>query len=85
LVVGEKLAAGHHVYPFTFTLPPNLPSSFESHIGNVRYQLKAKIDRPWKCDDQVKKMFTVISILDLNNEQMAMVSIVTLICIVLIQ
>lgn len=65
------LQPGHHQFPFTFTLPPNLPSSYESRIGNVRYQLKAKIDKPWKFDHKTKKMFTVVSMLDLNEQPTA--------------
>ncbi|WAR01022.1 ARRD3-like protein [Mya arenaria] len=65
------LQAGHHTYPFSFLLPPNLPSSYESHIGNVRYSLKAKIDKPWKFDHKTQKMFTVVSMLDLNQQPSA--------------
>ncbi|XP_060600430.1 arrestin domain-containing protein 3-like isoform X2 [Ruditapes philippinarum] len=65
------LQAGHHTFPFTYTLPQNLPSSYESSIGNVRYQLKAKIDKPWKFDHKTKRMITVISMLDLNQQPAA--------------
>ncbi|XP_045216784.2 arrestin domain-containing protein 3-like isoform X3 [Mercenaria mercenaria] len=65
------LQPGHHTFPFTYTLPLNLPSSYESGIGNVRYQLKAKIDKPWKFDHKTKRMFTVISMLDLNQQPSA--------------
>ena len=70
-----SLQAGRHTFPFVYTLPPNLPSSFESYIGSVRYMLKCKIDKPWKFDHVTKKMFTVVSILDLNQEPSAMVSL----------
>ena len=30
------LCQGVHYFPFSFVLPPDLPSSFESHTGNVR-------------------------------------------------
>ena len=30
------LCQGVHCFPFSFVLPTNLPSSFESHTGNVR-------------------------------------------------
>ncbi|KAK6179157.1 hypothetical protein SNE40_011577 [Patella caerulea] len=63
--------AGQSVYPFQFTLPPGLPSSFESRYGYVRYWLKATIDRPWKFDHTTKTAFTVICLLDLNREPTA--------------
>lgn len=69
------LQAGHYTFPFTHTLPQNLPSSFESGIGYVRYQLKAKIDKPWKFDHKTKRMITVISILDLNQQPAAAAAI----------
>ncbi|XP_052278843.1 arrestin domain-containing protein 3-like isoform X1 [Dreissena polymorpha] len=66
------LQAGRHTFPFSFLLPPNLPSSFEGSFGNVRYSLKGKIDRPWKFDHKTKKLFTVVSVLDLNEQTTAM-------------
>ena len=68
------LQAGRHTFPFVYQLPPNLPSSYESHIGNVRYQLKGTIDKPWKFDHHTKKLFTIISGLDLNTQPSAPVS-----------
>ena len=34
---------GTSKYPFVFTLPTSLPSSFESKIGHIRYALTGKI------------------------------------------
>ena len=65
------LGAGRHVFPFVYQLPMNLPSSYESHIGHVRYQLKGTIDKPWKFDHHTKKVFTVVSMLDLNQQPSA--------------
>ncbi|XP_043277832.1 arrestin domain-containing protein 17-like [Venturia canescens] len=66
-----ELPVGEHVYPFTCSLPPSLPSSFESHYGHVRYTVKAILDRPWKFDQEVKTAFTVVSNFDLNREPRA--------------
>ena len=68
------LGAGRHVFPFVYQLPMNLPSSYESGIGHVRYQLKGTIDKPWKFDHHTKKVFTVVSMLDLNTQPSAPVS-----------
>lgn len=61
-----ELPAGTVSYPFTCTLPPTLPSSFEGAWGHVRYTIKVTLDRPWKFDQDSKMAFTVISPVDLN-------------------
>ncbi|XP_033343075.2 arrestin domain-containing protein 2 [Megalopta genalis] len=61
-----EIKEGYHQYPFMFQLPCNIPSSFENFYGNIRYTVKAVIDRPWKFDHECKVAFTVISVLDLN-------------------
>jgi hypothetical protein len=55
---GPQLPNGFHNFPFSFTLPHNIPSSFESHVGNVRYEVKGQIVRDWKWDHRVRKIFT---------------------------
>lgn len=62
------MSAGEHSFPFTMTLPQNLPPSFEGDYGYIRYWAKATIDKPWKFDHHTKRAFTVISNLDLNQE-----------------
>jgi len=61
-----EIPAGDHTYPFSTTLPPLLPSSFEGEHGNIRYTVKATLDRPWKFDQNVEKVFTVVTPVDLN-------------------
>lgn len=72
-----EIQSGEHKFPFTCTLPTNLPSSFESDFGHVRYTVKATLDRPWKFDQDVKSPFTVITPLDLNQEPRAAVCILS--------
>ncbi|XP_056022796.1 arrestin domain-containing protein 17-like isoform X2 [Ostrea edulis] len=64
----NRLPPGQHVYPFSFQLPPNLPSSFEGGVGYVRYTIKGTIDKPWKFDHTTKRPFTIIALLDLNTQ-----------------
>ena len=69
-----ELSPGNHKYSFSYTLPQNLPSSFESTYGHIRYTIKATIDRPWKFDHEAVKAFTILSLVDLNQEPNASVS-----------
>lgn len=57
---------GQNEYPFWFTLPANIPSSYESNEGNVRYTVCAVLKRSWKTDLKFKTAFTVNTIVDLN-------------------
>jgi len=63
---GPSLGEGVHLFKFKFNLPSNLPSSFESGTGHVRYYVKATIVRNWKWDHDVKEHITINSVLDLN-------------------
>ncbi|XP_056022792.1 arrestin domain-containing protein 3-like [Ostrea edulis] len=67
----QILHPGQHAFPFSFVLPPSLPSSFEGGIGHVRYTIKGTIDRPWRFDDHTVLAFTVLSALDLNQQPLA--------------
>lgn len=49
-------------------LPHQLPTSFESKYGYIRYQIKVELERPWKFDLKFCFAFTVIKILNLNYE-----------------
>jgi hypothetical protein len=66
-----ELPAGAHTYPFSCSLPPQLPCSFEGEFGYVRYTIKVTLDRPWKFDQDTKMAFTVISPVDLNQMEKA--------------
>ncbi|XP_074101958.1 arrestin domain-containing protein 17-like isoform X2 [Cotesia typhae] len=61
--IGEnviELPSGHHIYPFKYVLPENIPNSFEHSIGCVKYSIKVIMDRPWS-DYKTSKIFTVVS------------------------
>lgn len=68
------MPAGFHKYPFTFSLPPNIPCSFEHAYGHIRYTMKAVIDRPWRFNHECKIAFTVVSSYDLNIHSQQCVS-----------
>ncbi|ODM98787.1 Arrestin domain-containing protein 3 [Orchesella cincta] len=62
------LRVGETLYPFTFPLPPGLPSSFEWPDGNVLYFVEAKLTRAsWK-DKRVSSRLQVEGVYDLNLE-----------------
>ena len=63
----SSLPPGHHVFQFSFKIPPySLPSSFESKHGYVRYWLKARIHRPWRFDEVTKELVKILSLIDVN-------------------
>ncbi|XP_071794331.1 arrestin domain-containing protein 3-like [Asterias amurensis] len=67
------MEAGEHHFPFTFQIPyVPLPYPFEGCSGWIRYKLKCKIDRPWKFNHTVERLFSVIGQpIDLNLMQIA--------------
>lgn len=70
-----ELPSGTYTYPFSYTLPSTLPSSFEGPEGHIRYTIKATLDPPRRFGDEVKIAFTVISPVDLNLNSRLKVSV----------
>lgn len=67
-----ELSPGLHKFNFSCQLPPQLPTSFESKYGYIRYQIKVEVERPWKFDIKYCFAFTIIKVLDLNYESPAL-------------
>ncbi len=59
--------SGRHEYAFTVQLPYNLPSTFVSDCGHVRYLATVTLERPWLPKITKSREFTVASVLDLNG------------------
>lgn len=55
-----------YVFPFDFVLPHNIPTSFESFDGRIRYWVQGVIDIPWSLNRYTHATFTVINKMDLN-------------------
>jgi len=58
----EKLAPGQYAWPFSITIPAELPPSFEMHghvDAYVRYMFTAYVDLPWKFDKALDIFFIV--------------------------
>ncbi|XP_043258731.1 arrestin domain-containing protein 17-like isoform X1 [Colletes gigas] len=68
----EKSMITNGVYPFSLTLPENLPCSFEGRYGRVRYSIRALLDvtTSYRFSTNIIP-FTVASILDLNRDPLA--------------
>ena len=62
------IPAGQRLYPFVFQLPQNLPSTFESLAGHVRYSVKCNIQAPQGKDICKLRFFNVVSVYDLNED-----------------
>ncbi|KAK2575077.1 hypothetical protein KPH14_008811 [Odynerus spinipes] len=60
------------VYPFSLTLPENLPCSFEGRYGRVRYSIRALFDitSVYRFSTNIIP-FTVAPTLDLNRDSLA--------------
>ncbi|XP_033226802.1 arrestin domain-containing protein 17-like [Belonocnema kinseyi] len=66
-----ELPSGEHVRPFEYKLPQNLPSSFESEFGSIRYTAKAIFGFPWGFNQEIEHAFKVVSNCDLNRDPRA--------------
>jgi Arrestin (or S-antigen), N-terminal domain len=65
------LPAGTSRFPFSYTLPTDVPSTFAGEHGKVRYKVSATIDKPWAFNDDTYNCFTVVGILNLNAPEYA--------------
>lgn len=70
----QLLEDGKHVYPFNFSLPHHLPSTFNEYNGHVRYTVKVTVDVPWGINQKSKTIFKVVSPINLNYEPKLIVS-----------
>ncbi|XP_078053470.1 arrestin domain-containing protein 17 [Augochlora pura] len=72
----EKSTITGGVYPFSLTLPENLPCSFEGRYGRVRYSIRALLDVTtiYRFSTNIIP-FTVAPILDLNRDPLAVLPI----------
>jgi len=63
-----QMSAGHHEFKFMFNLPHQLPTSFESFYGTIRYQITVEMQRKLKFNYSFRFPLTIISQLNLNAE-----------------
>nr|XP_023014664.1 arrestin domain-containing protein 3-like isoform X3 [Leptinotarsa decemlineata]XP_023014665.1 arrestin domain-containing protein 3-like isoform X3 [Leptinotarsa decemlineata] len=68
VLLGEStMVPGRYEYPFTFTLPTNLPSNYEGIYGHVKYSIKATVDLPFAMDYEEIRYFNVNARIDFNQ------------------
>jgi len=71
---GFMFAAGNHGFQFDYTLPSDLPSTFEGRWGKVKYSVKATLVRPCRFDIERDAELTISALVDLNDDQELAVS-----------
>ena len=68
---GALFPAGLHSFPFTFVVPPNIPSSFEGRVGSVRYELLGRIvTGVIKKEHSVEMDVPVVDVVDTNSQSL---------------
>ncbi|KAK3098104.1 hypothetical protein FSP39_016146 [Pinctada imbricata] len=65
---GALLHEGSHYFPFEFTLPAKLPSSFKGKHGRLRYYVRMTICTAGGPHPARTSKFAVIGSMDLNSE-----------------
>jgi len=67
----ETLSIGLHSFPFSIQIPSKkeLPSSFESRLGAVRYWMKVSVKQDMENEINKHKPFTVLQKIDINEKQ----------------
>ncbi|XP_017856115.1 PREDICTED: arrestin domain-containing protein 5 [Drosophila arizonae] len=62
------IEAGSYTYTFACPIPSHCPSSFEGLYGHIRYLAKVMFIRPGASNRTTNVGFTVLKLLDLNQE-----------------
>ena len=70
-----KFDIGQHSFPFSFSLPNSIPSSFEGEHGHIRYVLFGKLNPTKKKDEQrtIRMNIGFNKLVDLNLDPVAKV------------
>ncbi|CAL4063649.1 unnamed protein product, partial [Meganyctiphanes norvegica] len=70
--VNNHVAPESDSFNFSYTLPQNIPCSFESDIGKVQHELEVTIDLP--MGREIKKIipYSVNDLYDLNSDEEAL-------------
>ena len=67
----RRTFSGRVPLPVSLSIPPQSPSSFESHVGWIRYTLEAKIDRAYPNPPHVLETKILVNqIIDTNAAQL---------------
>ncbi|XP_074660646.1 arrestin domain-containing protein 3-like isoform X3 [Tubulanus polymorphus] len=61
------LEPNQYMFPFKLELPENLPPSFESKFGWIRYEIKCNLDMTRSMDVRASMPFTIKATVDLNK------------------
>jgi hypothetical protein len=69
--VKESLWPGCHAFPFQYTLPTKLPTSFHGRFGYVRYFCEASLERAWQPSVRRRAYFSVSAAVDVNLDPKA--------------
>lgn len=62
-----------HRFPFQYKLPPELPASFESEFGSIRYTVKVIIDMPRQMNIEMEETIKVYKMIDANDPQLQVI------------
>ena len=66
-----KLPPGQYCWPFTFVIPPSVPSSFEGKFGNIRYMLAGGIvNSALKPNHKVMKLIQIQQLLQITDPRL---------------
>jgi hypothetical protein len=63
------LEAGDNKFNLSYSLSENLPTSFKSKNGSIKYKILVLVEKPRKSDSTFEFPFTVIRPLNLNNPE----------------
>ncbi|XP_065340815.1 arrestin domain-containing protein 17-like [Cloeon dipterum] len=63
----DALESGEHEFEFNIILPQDIPSSFESELGQIRYTISAIVETPWATDQEAIRTVTIVNPIDLNE------------------
>jgi len=72
---GVILAAGNHGFQFDYTLPRDVPGTFQGRWGDIKYTVKATLRRPCRFDIEREAELTVRAHLDVNDDVDLLVSV----------